>query len=51
MGFFDDQLKASVEAFQTMHSLDADGVVGKDSFAELNKSYGEGIVFSNKPGL
>jgi murein L,D-transpeptidase YcbB/YkuD len=41
--FFDDQLKASVEAFQTMHSLDADGVVGKDSFAELNKSYGQRI--------
>jgi murein L,D-transpeptidase YcbB/YkuD len=40
---FDDQLKAAVIEFQTMHSLDADGVVGNNSFTELNKSYGERI--------
>jgi murein L,D-transpeptidase YcbB/YkuD len=40
---FDDQLKASVKVFQTEHGLDADGVVGKNSFTELNTSYSERI--------
>ena len=34
--FFDDGLTAAVKAFQGRHSIDPDGVVGRDSFRELN---------------
>jgi murein L,D-transpeptidase YcbB/YkuD len=33
---FDDQLKTAVIRFQERHALDADGVVGKNSYAALN---------------
>ena len=36
---FDDGLNAAVERFQRRHSLDADGVVGRNSFRELNTPY------------
>jgi murein L,D-transpeptidase YcbB/YkuD len=36
---YDDSLAAAVKSFQTLHSLDSDGVVGKNSFRELNTSY------------
>ena len=40
---FDASLKESVMHFQTRHSLDADGIVGRNSFQELNKSYADRI--------
>lgn len=40
---FDDELKAAVEVFQNKYGLGVDGVVGKNSFTELNKSYSERI--------
>jgi murein L,D-transpeptidase YcbB/YkuD len=36
---FDEGLKNAVMRFQQRHSLDADGVVGRNSFRELNTSY------------
>jgi murein L,D-transpeptidase YcbB/YkuD len=38
---FDEDLKLAVQAFQHMHSLDDDGIVGRDTFRELNTSYSE----------
>ncbi len=40
---FDSSLKESVMHFQARYSLDADGIVGRNSFAELNKSYADRI--------
>lgn len=37
--FFDDGLATAVKGFQRSHSLDPDGVVGRDSFRELNTTY------------
>ncbi|MEX0318351.1 MAG: murein L,D-transpeptidase [Ruegeria sp.] len=37
-GRFDDALRAGVLAFQTDHGLEADGVAGKGTITELNKS-------------
>ena len=34
--FFDQELKTAVKGFQTRHSLEADGIVGKQSFAAMN---------------
>jgi murein L,D-transpeptidase YcbB/YkuD len=36
---FDTELEAAVKDFQTLHTLDADGIVGKGSFRELNTPY------------
>ena len=36
---YDDDLVAVVRDFQHMHTLDADGIVGKGSFRELNTPY------------
>jgi len=33
---FDDRLEQAVEEFQSLHGLDVDGVVGKQTIAELN---------------
>jgi murein L,D-transpeptidase YcbB/YkuD len=41
--FFDDDLETAVKAFQGRHSVDADGVVGRDSFRELNTTYKQRI--------
>ncbi len=35
-GFFDDELKAAVIRFQNQHRLEADGIVGKNTYAALN---------------
>ncbi len=35
---FDDDLMAAVQAFQTAHGLEADGVAGKGTITELNRS-------------
>lgn len=40
---YDDELVAAVKRFQTMHSLTADGVVGRNSFRELNTTYPQRI--------
>ena len=40
---FDEALKDAVSRFQRRHSLDADGVVGRNSFRELNNTYGQRV--------
>lgn len=40
---YDDELVAAVKRFQAMHSLTADGVVGNNSFRELNTTYADRI--------
>ncbi len=36
---FDDELEAAVKDFQSLHTLDADGIVGRGTFRELNVPY------------
>lgn len=38
-GVYDRDLVAAVEDFQYLHTLDADGIVGKETFRELNTPY------------
>jgi murein L,D-transpeptidase YcbB/YkuD len=40
---FDESLKQSVAAFQRRHSLDADGIVGKQTIAAMNVPVGQRI--------
>jgi murein L,D-transpeptidase YcbB/YkuD len=40
---FDEELQGAVERFQRRHSLGADGVVGRNSFRELNTPYTERV--------
>lgn len=40
---YDDDLVAAVRDFQQLHTLDADGIVGKGSFRELNTPYADRI--------
>ena len=40
---FDENLENAVKSFQKRHGLDVDGIVGKESFMELNRSAEERI--------
>jgi murein L,D-transpeptidase YcbB/YkuD len=40
---YDDELLAAVKRFQALHSLSDDGIVGGNSFRELNTSYADRI--------
>lgn len=40
---FDDDLKQAVKEFQHRHAQDADGIVGRNSFRELNTTYADRI--------
>jgi murein L,D-transpeptidase YcbB/YkuD len=40
---YDEGLVTAVKSFQSLHSLDSDGAVGKNSFRELNTSYAQRV--------